>query len=100
MRRIGEAVDSARFTPPTLAHQDAHKAATRRPRRRRRESLPGARVSRRLLVLLRLPHDFSRAEVDVASREGVADEEVIAELGVEVLVVLEVGILSRRQREL
>jgi hypothetical protein len=30
MRRIGEAVDSAPFTPPTLAPRDAHGAATRR----------------------------------------------------------------------
>src|ERR1700677_2379774 len=55
---------------------------------------------RLLLVLLRLPNYFSCAEVDVAGREGVADEEIVAELRVIVHIVLEVGIFGQRQRKL
>src|SRR6201996_9380354 len=101
MRRIGEAVDSAPFTPPTLAPQDAPGAATRRPRESRREihAVRGGSC-RLLLVLLRLPHDLSCAEIDVAGREGIADEEIVAELGIIILAVLEVGIFRRREREL
>src|SRR5690349_9230455 len=73
--------------------------------RRRREVSPPApalvnRLFQSLLVLLRLAHDFLGGEVDAAGREGVADEEVVAFLRVEVLTVLEVRVFGGGKRQL
>ena len=62
---------------------------------------PAVTVGRKptgLLVLFRLAHDLGRVEVDVAGREGIADEEIVRSIGIVVLTVLEVGILGGRQR--
>ena len=55
---------------------------------------------RRLLVFLRLSHDLLRGEIDVAGREGIADEEIVGLGGVIIFAILEVRIFRRRQRQL
>src|SRR5580658_3204625 len=104
MRRIAEAVGSIRVTPPNLAGQENNGAAQLRlaPRADRRgNALSFAAVAPddRLLVLLGLSHDFLRGEIDLAGREGIADEEIIGLGGVVVLSVLEVRIFGGRQRQ-
>src|SRR5690606_35775974 len=54
----------------------------------------------RLLVLLSLPHDFLRAEIDAAGWEGIADEEIVGVVREIILAFLEVRIGLDCQRQL
>src|SRR4030095_2491582 len=53
-----------------------------------------------LVVRLGLAHDLLGREVNPTGREGIADEEIVAFLGVVALAVLEVRIFRGRQRQL
>src|SRR5271154_4924279 len=57
------------------------------------------RTSTRLLVFLRLSHDFLSGEIDVAGRESIADEKIVGLGGVVILSVLEVGVFGSSERQ-
>src|SRR6476661_7431122 len=67
---------------------------------RRANTLQRSSRTQALLVGLGLPHDFLRREIDAAGRERVADEEIVGLLRVEILTVLEIGILGNGQGKL
>src|SRR5215210_3667564 len=56
-----------------------------------------APASWKLLVGFRLPHDLLRGEVDAAGGEGIADEEIVGFVGIEIRPGLEVRVLGDRE---